>query len=130
MSVSLFPRPSTGPAVTNLSPGGRRMAIGNASGLITVIDAITQDLVFVASGHDGPVRVLSWSQDATLLASGGQDGVVRVWDVARGCSVCKFKGHSGAVSSLAWSPNGVHLASGSGLEIRRWNVEQELKQPA
>src|SRR5579884_2951944 len=96
MSVVSLPTPATGP-VTTLSSGGKYIAIGNGEGLVTVLNAITQDLVFVGSGHEGPVSVLSWSQDGAMLASGGQDQRVRVWDVRRGCIVCTF-GHSG------WSP--------------------------
>ncbi len=128
MSVVSLPTPATGP-VTTLSPGGKYIAIGNGEGLVTVLNAITQDLVFVGSGHEGPVSVLSWSQDGAMLASGGQDQRVRVWDVRRGGIVCTF-GHSGAVSSLAWAPNGRQLVSASGQELKRWNITEELKQPA
>jgi WD40 repeat protein len=127
MAVSFIP--FTKP-VTDLAPGGNLIAIGSTDGTIQVIKAMSQDLVFVTTGHKGPVSALAWSPNGKWIVSGGSDCIVRVWDADNGAAVARFAGHSQPISSLAWSPDSTRVASSSGQEVQRWNVEEALRLPA
>ena len=123
-----FPPPHSGEPVTDLSPGGRFLALGGADGTIQVMTAINQDLVFVAAGHTGPVSALAWSLDGQWLASGGDDHMVHVWNATNGDALGSFAGHSEPISFLAWSPDSTRLASSSGQQVRQWGIEEAFRQ--
>jgi len=123
-----FPTSHALEPITDLSPGGRFIAIGGADGTIQVITAISQDLVFVTAGHTGPVSVLAWSPDGKWLASGGDDHMVHVWNATNGAAIGSFPGHTEAVSFLAWSPDSTRLASSSGQQVRQWGIEEAFRQ--
>ena len=132
--------------IQNLSSGGKFIAIGSPTGTVQVIQAISLALVFIHSGHTGPVSALAWSPDGRWLASGGEDGMVHVWnattgdpvsivqsrrreantdvciDAMSGKSPSPLQGHGAPVSLLAWSPDSRLLASASGHEVKRWNI--------
>jgi WD40 repeat protein len=124
-----FPTPHAGEPITDLSPGGRFIAIGSADGTIQVITAISQDLLFVVAGHVGPVSALAWSPDGKWLASGGDDHMVHIWNATNGSAMGSFQGHIEPVSFLAWSPDGTRLAASSGQQVRQWDIKEALKQP-
>src|SRR5262249_39757585 len=122
-----FPPSHAGEPITDLSPGGHFIAVGGVDGIIQVITAISQDVVFVTTGHTGPVSALAWSPDGQRLASGGDDHVVRVWNATNGAAIGGFAGHSEPISFLAWSPDGTRLASSSGQQVRQWEVEETFR---
>ncbi len=75
------------------------------------------------SGHDGPVRSVSFSPNGQLVLSGGDDNTIRLWDIAGGENVKTLRGHGSAVRACQFSPDGQWVASGSQDErVRLWNV--------
>lgn len=74
-------------------------------------------------GHEGAVRALLGSPDATTVYSAGADRTVRIWDVARGETRRVLEGHTQSVNALAVSPDGLTLYSGSEDDtVRRWDT--------
>jgi WD40 repeat protein len=57
------------------SKDGRALAVGDASGHLTVVDA-SGAKVFEELAHEGGVQSLAWVEDG--LVTGGADGFVRV----------------------------------------------------
>ncbi len=123
-----FPPSRAGEPITDLSPDGRFIATGGADGTIQVMMAISQDVVFVTTGHTGPVSALAWSPDGQWLASGGDDHLIRVWNATTGAAIGSLAGNSEPISFLVWSPDSTRLASASGQQVRQWGIEEAFGQ--
>jgi WD40 repeat protein/serine/threonine protein kinase len=121
------------------SPDGKRVATGGYDKLVLVWDPDTVRPIDVQrrldevedapknyvtlSGHDGPVRSVTFSPKGDHIASGSEDNAIRIWDVARAESVQMLRGHSQAVRSVVFSPHGGWIASGShDASIRLWDL--------
>lgn len=112
-----------------VSPDEKLIASGGVDQVVRLWDAQTGKLVRALTGHDGPIRALSFSSGG-LLASGGLDESVRLWDTQTGKLVRAFSapknivdGPRQGVVSLAFSPDGNVLASGhENNGLRLWNV--------
>lgn len=78
------------------------------------------------SGHQGPIPMLDFNANATLVASGGSDSSVRIWDHQRKTCIGSLRGCSGVLSVLKFNPHSQTksvLAAGSDNAIRGWNYE-------
>lgn len=76
------------------------------------------------TGHDGPVIVVEYSPDGSLIASGSEDATVRIWDSSDGSLVHELSGHMEIVNDLSFSPDGTILASASNDgSVRFWDVD-------
>jgi WD40 repeat protein/tRNA A-37 threonylcarbamoyl transferase component Bud32 len=101
------------------SPDGHLLAVGDAVGVVHLLDAATGAEIRRLSGHQNPVRAVAFGPTGRLLASGDGDigrddaGEVRIWDVATGAALHTFHGHTGPVLRVAFSPNNTRLASAS-----------------
>jgi WD40 repeat protein len=61
------------------SPDGKRIAAGDADGMVYVWDATTGKLLVTYSGHNDVVWDVEWSPDGREIASASQDGTAQVW---------------------------------------------------
>ncbi len=64
-----------------ISPDGRWVAAGGASGTVWLLSAETGAVLAVLRGHEGRVAALDFSPDGRWLATGGWDSLTRLWDV-------------------------------------------------
>lgn len=63
------------------------------------------------SGHQDPVKAITFSADGQFLISGDREGELYVWHVPSGLQVCKLKDFSPRrVKSLAFASSGNQLA--------------------
>jgi len=92
-----------------VSPDKHVVAVGDNTGLITVID-LGSGKTRRFSGHAGAIRRLTFSPDGQLLASAGHDGSVRLWVVATGASQIVHR-HQDIAMDVAFSPDGKQLVS-------------------
>jgi WD40 repeat protein len=75
------------------------------------------------SGHDGPVRSVSFSPNGQLVLSGSEDNTLRIWDVAAGESLKTLRGHGQPVRACVFSPDKkMALSGGDDNSVRVWNV--------
>jgi eukaryotic-like serine/threonine-protein kinase len=101
------------------SPDGQRLAVGDALGVVRLLNAETGSVLRQLDGHMNPVRAVAFSRDGRLLASGDGDigradaGVIKVWEVASGAEVRSFYGHTDPVVRLAFHISSVRLCSAS-----------------
>lgn len=78
------------------------------------------------STHSGPIPMLEFNGNATLIASGGADSSVRIWDYQRKTCTGSLKGCVGVLSVLQFNPQLVNktiFAAGNDNNICGWNYE-------
>jgi WD40 repeat protein len=88
------------------SPDGKRLASGDAKGVVKVWDRRSLRATLSLRGHTAAVRAVAFSPDGKSLASGGADGAVRLWDSASGQRLVTLAGHAAGVTGLAFDPTG------------------------
>src|SRR5207253_2344255 len=94
------------------SPDSRTLAVGLPwVGDIRLVDAISNRTWSVLRGHQGTVRLASFSPDGLLLASCGDDGKLHVWDVRTGRLRSAVDVANDRVWCATWSPDGTRLAT-------------------
>lgn len=89
-----------------ISPDGARIAVGHASGQISLIPLGAPAESVRLSGHTGAVLSLDFSSDGKRLLSGGDDKTARVWDLATRKAPATLTGHDGPVRWASFSPDG------------------------
>jgi WD40 repeat protein len=100
------------------SPDGKRLAVGDAVGNITVIDAFDgKETLRLPAAHKGYVNQLLWRPDGRHLISGGGLGAIKQWELSGDALVTFIETRSqGPVSAFVFSPDRKWLAVNSPLE--------------
>jgi len=93
------------------------------SGLATIFDAQTGQVVREFEGHRDILYAAVLSPEAGMLATGSYDREIILWDTQTGAELRRLVGHNGAVFDLAFTPDGKLLASASGdATVKVWRV--------
>lgn len=92
-----FQHPITAIAV---SPGGCFIAVGIATGIISVIELQTERRVAVLQAHAGAITHLVFYGEEMLL-SAGNDDVACCWNIATQEKIVTYRGHSSRVAAVA-----------------------------
>jgi WD40 repeat protein/esterase/lipase superfamily enzyme len=90
--------------VTEWSPDGLRLAVGDGEGYLYVIDP-TSWKVKRRIRHDASVFALSWAKEGRMLACGCSDGYLAVYNDTDGGIVWEPPGHEDEVYACEWSPD-------------------------
>jgi WD40 repeat protein len=100
-------------AVT-LNSNGSRLALGDKSGFIIILDPNTGKIISRIQGHSSRVLDINYSPDNTQLASSSFDGTIRIWN-ARDLTEppVVITEHESWVFAIAFSPDGRTLVSSS-----------------
>lgn len=78
------------------------------------------------SAHSGPIPLLDFNANSTLVASGGADASVRIWDHQGKTCIGSLRGGQGVLSVLKFNPqpsSKTVYAAGSDNKIIAWNIE-------
>jgi WD40 repeat protein len=107
-----------------LSPDGRTLAVGCASGEIQIRSLADGALVATLGGHSKAVFSLAFSPDGARLLSGGADRTVRLWDVAAAREVRRVELPEHWVRPVAFINGGRQFAAaGQDGSIGVWDTE-------
>lgn len=82
------------------------------------------------SGHSGPIPLLDFNANASLIASGGTDSSVRIWDHARKTCIGSLHGCTGVLGVVKFNPQPLTrtvFAAGNDNLINGWNYETRDK---
>lgn len=112
----------------DISPDGRRVAIGGPSRVVKLFDSTTGEQTAIIRRHTDWITSLRFSHDGLLLASGDRFGGLYVWEAETGSEFYNLRGHNGAVSSVLWSADTDQLiSSGHDGTIRFWDMHRGIQ---
>lgn len=124
-----------GIAAIAFSPDGKRLAIGDYSGRVTLWDGEARRRLGVLSGtYTGPrrgdteaVTTVAFSADGRTLATGGDKGTLQLWDVASNQQLGFALPTPGdKILSLAFSVDGDTLyAAGSHIQHQQYTLDPQ-----
>jgi serine/threonine protein kinase/WD40 repeat protein len=97
-----------------------RLAVGDLSGQLVVIDPATNAMQTWANG--APITALANTPCGRLLV-GSADGQVRSWEVLTQKCQHAFAAHASPVVRLALAPTGAHLLTAGHEGVRVWDAE-------
>ena len=117
------------------TPQGRSIFVTEGpeeSGVVSIRDATTGEVIRAWHGHDVDVNDVAFSQDGSMLATTGDDGYLRIWDTTTDEKLAEVTGgSSGIVWGPSFSPDGSLAAAAWGdegvvrvLDIDRHTVRQ------
>jgi len=127
--VATIPNLTAVPSALAFSPSGDLLAVGNASGGISVYSH--SDLALVTSrwsAHTSRVTGISWSKDGLFAVSGSLDTNVFVWSLKSPGKRIKAAGaHKDGVNGVVWigdeGAKGVKVMSvGADAAVKTWKV--------
>jgi WD40 repeat protein len=82
------------------------------SGVVSVRDAATGEVLLPLSAHDTDVNSVAFSADGSMLATTGDDGLLKVWNLATGAELMRHEGPAGGqVWGPSFSPDGTLVAA-------------------
>ncbi|MEZ5966153.1 MAG: protein kinase [Planctomycetota bacterium] len=111
----------TGFVAINVSTGGDRAVLADASGRLLVVEIPSGRSVQVLGGAFA-VRDVAFDQTGRYLVAGGRDGSVRCWEVATGRLLGVHLGHDGAISCVAFAGARMLIATaGEDHTVRLWS---------
>ncbi|KAL0380144.1 UNVERIFIED_CONTAM: Actin-interacting protein 1-2 [Sesamum angustifolium] len=100
----------------SVSPNGTEAIVGGEDGKLHVY-SITGDTLkeeAVLEKHRGPITVIRYSPDVSMIASADANREAVVWDCAsREVKLKNMLFHTARINCLAWSPNSSMVATGS-----------------
>jgi WD40 repeat protein len=106
------------------SSDGRRAAVANLDGTVTLFDGATMEPVGLLEGHTHQVWGLAFSSDGTKIATTSRDTTVRLWDVATRKEIATLGNHPTTPYSCAFSPDGKWVATPG------WQTDPATRGPA
>ncbi|KAL8474724.1 hypothetical protein ACS0TY_031243 [Phlomoides rotata] len=99
-----------------ISPNGNEAIVGGQDGKLHVY-SVTGDTLHeqaVLEKHRGPITVIRYSPDVSMVASADTNREAVVWDCAsREIKLKNMLYHTARINCLAWSPNSSMIATGS-----------------
>jgi WD40 repeat protein len=97
---------------------------GNSKYRIQLVDSETQKVTCELHQENGPIWMIEFSPDGSLLASTALDKTIQLWDVVNKQYCCFLDKFNGKAVCVAFSPDGTLMAVGdmNGI-ITLWGIE-------
>jgi len=111
------------------SPDGNQLAIAEMAMKGTLWDVAAWEMKATLTGHEGPLSLVAYSSDGTLIATAAQEYTVRIWGAGDGALMqtisTEINGNTETPRDLAWSADGYLLAVVTDVgKIRMWGPAQ------
>ena len=95
-----------------LNSTGTRIAIGDKSGNIIIIDPISTRKLAQRKGHNARIQDIAYSPDNSQLATSSYDGTIRIWNATKLSEApVVITEHESWALAIAFSPDGRTLIS-------------------
>lgn len=94
----------------DISPDGKRLALGSVHRTLMVVDAKTGAQQFIRRRHRDAISAVRYSPDGALLASGANDHRVVLYEAKHGLEIADFGPFPTAISSIAINSDNTLLA--------------------
>ena len=105
--------------VVEFSPDGKKLAIGDRDGLITVMDTVSWNEIKTYSGHKAGILDLAFSPDGSELASIAADDKLIKWSNSSDPISITVNG----ITSLTYSSGGSEIITGGNdFKVNVWNA--------
>jgi hypothetical protein len=98
----------------NMNGNDSRLAIGDISGNIIIIDPVAAKRISQIKGHSARIQDIAYSPDNTQIATSSYDGTIRIWNAAKlSENPVLITEHESWALAIAFSPDGKTLVSSS-----------------
>ncbi len=98
----------------NVSPDGKRFAVGFSDEYVRLFDAITFEQLHSFWAHENSAFSVAWTPDQRFLLTGGRDAQLKIWDVQNGYDLyLKIPAHYFTINDIVVSPHEKWFATGS-----------------
>lgn len=105
------------------SPDGALVAVGDASGAVTLVRASDGAVQWKRSLFAMGVLSLDWHPSGATVAASGQDRFAHVLERESGASQRKLDGGGPWIEHARWASHGKTLATAAGKVVRFWNTD-------
>jgi len=114
-------------------PDGKSIAVGDANGLISVLNLADGKTLRTFTGHTGPVTGMAYHQAANLLISGSKDRTVKIWNAVApqpaSQAVKNLEGHTAWIEGVVLFDQGTKIGSvGADQTLRTWDMAEPAKK--
>ena len=122
--IKTIPTEGTQPSALAFTYDGSMVAVGHASGKITVYNTSDWSIAISRwSAHTGKVQSISWIGDGKFAVSGGLDTNIYVWSVEKpGKRIMVSNAHKEGVNGVMWIGHTVFLSAGMDATVKTWNI--------
>lgn len=133
-----MPAPKTPPDPVSTTcvafgPDGKSVVLGNADGLIQLVNLADGKIVRTFTGHTGPITGLVFHPTGTLMASCSKDRTVKLWNPAAPQpavpALKSLDGHGAWIEGIVFIDQGTKLATVSADQtVRTWDLAEAPKK--
>jgi len=110
----IFDNKEQGINAITLNSSGSRLAIGDKSGNIIILDPVSSKKLAQVKGHTARIQDIAYSPDNTQLATSSYDGTIRIWNATKLSETpVVITEHESWALAIAFSPDGKWLATSS-----------------
>jgi WD40 repeat protein len=104
-------------------PDGLQIVFGDAFGVVSVVDALTGDILHTIQPDNQPIYTLAYALDGNTLAIGDGAGAIHLWHIPTGEISTIANAHEYYVSNMVYHPTtGQLIAIGGDSLMRLWDT--------
>jgi len=114
-------------------PDGKSLAVGDANGLITVLNLADGKTIRTFTGHTGPITGMVYHPAGALLISTSKDRTVKLWNAVApqpaSQALKSLDGHTAWIEGVALFDQGTKIATvGADQTVRTWDMAEPVKK--